>query len=133
MSSDSSGKPFEVPFNTGSGPIDTGSGSSNLVNDFQAVSSRASGRSIGSMFKGITRKRGKTAQKKDSWERSRISREELDPDYDTEEPEEPVGLYSSARTSHEVRAEDDGNLAPDLRHEWVKAHDNENLLTMNRF
>ncbi|TIA89563.1 hypothetical protein E3P99_02034 [Wallemia hederae] len=105
MSSDSSGKPFDVPFNTGSGPIDTGSGSgsSNLVSDLQA---------------GMTRKRGKKAHKKDRWERSRISREELDPDYDTEEPEEPVGLYSSARTSREVRAEDNGNLAPDLRHEF---------------
>lgn len=121
VSSESSAKHFDLPFNTGSGPID--SRNSSFVNDLQAAS-RAPNRTFGSLFKGTFGKSRKDPnRKKDRWERSRISRVQsqmIEPDDETEgpeEPEEPVGLYSSARSSRDVPLEDDGSLATDLRHE----------------
>ncbi|TIB18201.1 hypothetical protein E3P92_00698 [Wallemia ichthyophaga] len=124
LSSENSAKHFDLPFNTGSGPVD--SHNSSFVNDFHSTNIAHTSK-FGSLFKNpFGRRRKDPNLNKNRWERSRISHEHpqiIDPDDDPEGhdgsdgPEEPVGMYYSAEHSKDNQPKDNGNLATDLRHE----------------
>ncbi|TIC75758.1 hypothetical protein E3Q00_00480 [Wallemia mellicola] len=119
VSSDKSATYFDLPFNTGSGPIN--SQNSSFVDDIQQTS-RSTNRNKGSLFKRTFRKRKDPNHKKDRWERTRISREQshmMVPDSldELEAPEEPIGMYNTAHNTHDKVSIRDTALSTDLRHE----------------
>ena len=120
--SPSSSKNFEAPFNTGSGPIESGNSSyfSNYYNTQSSTRSRRSNKSRRPSIFNKFKNRKSNKQPLNRWERTRMLHESvsidnhLDSDNDDDGPEEPIRhdyITKNNNRNHHISNVDD------LRHE----------------